>query len=72
MQLNNCRLEEHESDRKKVVDENDALKAKLEALLEQYQAKDKYVKQQVQLWDLMPSIAASTLQAWLFSKFCQH
>lgn len=41
------RLEEHERDRMKVVTENEILKQKLQALVDQYDARDSHYNQQV-------------------------
>lgn len=41
------RLEEHEKDRLKVMTENEILKQKLQALVDQYEARDSHYNQQV-------------------------
>lgn len=46
------RLEEHETDRLRVVGENEVLKAKLKALCEQYEARDSHYTKQLQTKDL--------------------
>lgn len=46
-QLHACRLEEHEKDRLHVVNENEILKQKLKALLDQFEARDNHFNQQV-------------------------
>ncbi len=43
------RLEDHETDRLRVVGENEILKAKLKALCEQYEARDSHYTKQVLL-----------------------
>ena len=43
------RLEDHETDRLRVVAENEVLKQKLKALCEQYEARDSHYNQQVLL-----------------------
>lgn len=42
-----CRLEEHEKDRLRVVTENDILKQKINAMVDQYHARDNHFNQQV-------------------------
>ena len=42
-----CRLEDHEKDRMRVVGENETLKQKLKALVDQFEARDNHFNQQV-------------------------